>query len=82
MITLFLIIQLTTSVMCVKGVPKSGSPVIDKGAPTPSHCSVPGQNSGCIEWLAKAPDMGACEFVPSTTIIQVPTAPTALKMIP
>lgn len=60
------------------------SPAIDTGALTEIHCGAPGSalnqprlpdGSFCVEWYGSAPDIGACEFVP-TAIITVPPAPT------
>lgn len=57
------------------------SPAIDKGTIIQGfHCRVPGPSNGvmmsgafgggqepCQEWYGKAPDVGACEFVPPGT---------------
>lgn len=48
-----------------------GSPAIDAGVIIPGiHCpqvgpSLLADGSFCVEWSGKAPDIGACEFVPS-----------------
>ncbi len=50
----------------------ASSPAIDAGEVTPAHCPSPGPNAtGCIEWFGAAPDIGACEFVP--TLIAPPS---------
>jgi hypothetical protein len=43
------------------------SPAIDTGELIPGfHCPAAGPGHGaCQEWYGKAPDIGACEFVPS-----------------
>ncbi len=59
-----------------------GSPAIDAGAIIPGfHCPVAGpcpvscdNGQPCIEWLGTAPDIGACEFVPTTPANLPPVA--------
>lgn len=45
------------------------SPAIDHGAPIAGfHCPAAGPfpGSDCVEWYGLAPDIGACEFVPTS----------------
>ena len=44
-----------------------GSPAIDAGELIPGfHCPQPGPSlAGCVEWAGKAPDIGACEYIPA-----------------
>lgn len=59
--------------------PSPESPVIDKGSIIEGfHCPAPGLNpSGCREWFGKAPDIGACEFVPGLA----PDAPKSIQVL-
>lgn len=45
------------------------SPAIDAGEFIPGfHCPAPDPGDGnCVEWYGKAPDIGACEFIPAST---------------
>lgn len=78
---------------CNQGfIPTPESPVIDKGILIPGHhCPLPGSalnqprmddpwNSYCQEWYGAAPDIGACGFVPTASLILPPTAPSGLKV--
>jgi len=57
----------------------SASPAIDQGAKiTGFHCASPGpainqakqaDGSYCVEWYGVAPDIGACEFVPTVALL-------------
>jgi hypothetical protein len=60
---------------------KPGSPAIDAGAWIEAfHCPLPGPapaGSDCREWYGEAPDIGACEFKPESSI---PTHPDNLMI--
>lgn len=77
MIGLLLLILQWTNPACAQGfMLRPDSPAIDAGVIIPGfHCPIAGPGDGtCIPWYGKAPDIGACEFIP----IQGPAAPTGL----
>ena len=67
---------------------QSTSPAIDQGELIAGfHCPAAGSalsqarqadGSYCVEWYGKAPDIGACEFVPEAP----PAAPSDLQVTP
>ena len=57
------------------------SPAIDAGTITEINCPKPGPTlTGCLEWYGKAPDIGACEYVPTTSAPKLPSAPVGLSI--
>ena len=48
-------------------LPSPKSTLIDAGEVIPGHhCAEEGPNpTGCVEWFGQAPDIGACEYVPT-----------------
>jgi len=57
---------------------QSNSAAIDAGEIIPGlHCPAAGPGDGtCVEWYGKAPDIGACEFIPSGS----PNSPILLSV--
>jgi hypothetical protein len=74
---LLLTIPLSLTALCDGFRLARGSPAIDSGELIAGfHCPAPGFNdSGCVEWFGKAPDLGACEYIPAK-----PAAPTNLRI--